>query len=531
MRPLNPLRWLRIPAALMMACAPCIAVAVEKPNIILIVADDMGYSDAGCFGGEIATPALDRLAKEGMRLTRFHNAGMCVVSRASMMTGKWWPRALPDFTKTRLLPEKLHDQGYRCGLIGKWHLEGDPMDRGFDHFFGFLGGFADHFQGGKDYRLDREPFSGFGPDFYSSDAFTERAIDFIGDSKDRPFFLYLSYQAPHNPLQAPREMIAKYRGRYASGWQAVREARIKRQRLAGLVSNDAPVPAYPENLPAWDSLTTAQKDLEDLRMAVYAAIIERMDQGIGRLMDHLQRVGKADNTLVLFLSDNGTDPFSVVDNAMLKQGKLPGDPGSNWQPGMGWAYACNAPWRLYKISQHGGGITTGAIAWWRGNIAKPGSIAHEPLHVVDVMPTLLEAAGERPATGNPAGKSFVPLLRGNAWKRDAPLYFQYSDNRAIRSGEWTLTEVDGSGWELFNAREDPMETINRIDQQHARAAELEAEWSAWWSAQSRKTAYHPESSAASVHYKPQGDRGSGRPYVPSSMPARLADRMPMPQGK
>lgn len=506
-----------------------LASAADKPNIVLIVADDMGYSDPGCFGGEIATPALDRLAREGLRFTRFHNAGMCIVSRASLMTGKWWPRALPEFGTTPLLPEKLRDQGYRCGLIGKWHLAGNPMDRGFDHFFGFLGGFADHFQGGRDYRLDREPFSGFGPRFYSSDAFTDRAIRFIESSSKQPFFLYLSYQAPHNPLQAPREMIVKYRGKYAMGWQAIRAARIRKQRLAGMIPDDLTDSPYPENLPAWESLSPAQKDLEDLRMSVYAAMIEGMDQGIGRVMEQLRRSGKADNTLVLFMSDNGTDPFSVVDKAMLEQGKLPGDPGSNWQPGMGWAHAGVTPWRLYKISQHGGGITTGAIAWWQGKIAKPGGFERSPLHVVDVMPTLLEAATALATEDHQAGKSFLPLLRGEAWKRESPLFFQYMDNRAIRTGDWTLAEVDGRGWELFDTRTDPFETKNLAETNPAKVAELAKAWSAWWTRQTGKPGYLPESTAASPHYQPQGDRGSGTRYIPSAMPAHLADRLPMPE--
>jgi arylsulfatase len=403
------------------------------------------------------------------------------------------------------------------------------MDRGFDHFFGFLGGFADHFKGGPDYRLDREPFSAFGPRFYSSDAFTDRAIRFIDSSSKQPFFLYLSYQAPHNPLQASREMIAKYRGQYLKGWHVVREARIQRQRLAGIIAGDLTTPAAPENLPDWESLSPAQKDLEDLRMAVYAAMIEQMDQGIGRLMDHLRRSGKADQTLVLFLSDNGTDPFSVVDKAMLAQGKLPGDPGSNWQPGMGWAHASVAPWRLYKISQHGGGITTGAIAWWPGRISRPGTFGREPLHVVDVMPTLLEAATGAGGGRDPqAGMSFLPMLEGRAWQRDSPLYFQYMDNRAIRTGDWTLAEVDGSGWELFHTREDPLETRDLTESQPAKAAELAAAWIAWWNRQSGKTGYQPQSTATGPHYKPQGDRGSGTHYVPSAMPARLANRFPLP---
>ncbi|MEY3898806.1 MAG: Arylsulfatase [Verrucomicrobiota bacterium] len=512
------------------ALASATSLAAAQPNLIIILADDMGYSDPGCFGGEISTPAIDKLAKEGVRLTHFRNGGMCVVSRASMLTGQWWPRGLRNFKNTPLLSETLQAAGYRTALVGKWHLAGQPLDRGFDHFFGFLEGFADHFTGAKSYRLDREPFTEFGPEYYSSDQFTDRAIDFIKApvTGEKPFFLYLSYQAPHNPLQAPKADILKHRGKYLGGWQAVREARFRRQKEMGIVPADAVLPAYPENLPAWNSLTPEQRDLEDLRMAVYAAMVERMDQGIGRLMKTLEDSGKAANTQILFMSDNGADSFSVMDQALLKQGKLPGDPASNWQLGTGWAYASVTPWRLYKISQHGGGITTGAIAWRRGKSSgTPGRIDASALHMVDVMPTFLEIANAS-AKAEVAGESFAKLLLGKPWQRQEPLFFQYMDNRAIRSAEWTLAEVDGTGWELFNTTADPLETKNLAESNPELVAAMSQRWLKWWKNESGKPAYEPESTSDGPHYKPQGDKGSGNPYTPSAMPARLADRYPLP---
>lgn len=518
-----------------MLLAASLSAAVDdgaKPNIIVILADDMGYSDPGCYGGEMSTPAIDRLAREGLRISRFQNGGMCVVSRASMLTGKWWPRAIPEFTKTPLLSETLHESGYRTALIGKWHLKGNPMDRGFDHFFGFLGGFADHFAGAKSYRLDREPFTNYSRDYYSSDAFTDRAIKFITSPpkgrEDDPFFLYLSYQSPHNPLQAPEADILKHRGKYSAGWQAVREARFKRQQAMGLVPANAKLPDYPENLPDWDSLTADQRDLEDLRMSVYAAMVERMDQGIGRLMKALEKSGKTENTLVLFMSDNGADSFSVVDQAMLQQGKLPGDRGSNWQLGTGWAYASSTPWRLYKISQHAGGVTTGAVVWWPGHTGKPGRVADSPVHMVDVLPTFLEIAGRMDPPEKTAGESFLPLLGGSSWKRKGPVFFQYMDNRAIRNGEWTLAEVDGSGWELYRTAVDPLENENVATKHPEVVADLEKTWSRWWNEEGGVDGYVPKSTKTGPHYKPQGDRGSGRPYVPSAMPAGLSGRYPVP---
>jgi arylsulfatase len=511
---MTPMIRLLIILAFLTALGP----AAGRPNLIVILADDMGYSDPGCYGGEIPTPALDRLARDGVRLSRFHNGGMCVVSRASLLAGKWWPRALPEFARTPLLPEKLKQAGYRNALVGKWHLDGHPLDRGFDHFFGFLGGFADHFSGGPGYQLDRAPFKSFPPDYYSSDAFTDRAIDFVRAPSEQPFFLYLSYQAPHNPLQAPREDILKHRGRYVKGWQAVREGRFERQGKLGLIPTNTVLPAYPQNLPAWNSLSPAQRDLEDLRMAVYAAMIERMDRGIGRLLAALEQSGKLDNTFILFLSDNGADSFSVVDKAMLAKNLLPGDRGSNWQPGTGWAYACNTPWRLHKISQHGGGITTGGIASGP-SVGKAGRIEPAPLHFVDILPTLLEMTGN-PATGD--GESFLPLLRGEPWTRKGDLFFQYMDNRAIRTAGWTLAEADGAGWELFDTAADPLENRNLAADKPEQVAALEARWNRWWG-----KPYRPESTRDNPHYQPQGDRGTGTPYLPSAMPATLSHRYPL----
>ena len=348
------------------------------------------------------------------------------------------------------------------------------------------------------------------------------------DDSAKPFLLHLSYQAPHNPLQAPAADIAKYRGKYRAGWQSVREARFRRQKEMGLVSADATLPAYAQNLPSWDSLSAAQRDLEDLRMSVYAAMVERMDAGIGRLVEALKQSGKADNTLLLFMSDNGPDSFSVVDAAMLKKELLPGDRNSNWQPGTGWAFANATPWRLYKISQHSGGITSGAIAWWPGATEKAGRIENSRVHMVDVLPTFLEAAGVAPS-GAQAGESFLPLVKGDVWKRKSPLFFQYADNRAIRTDEWTMAEVDGAGWELFRAETDPLEATNVAAKTPDVVATLGAQWLAWWRSESGKRDYAPESTQGSPHYKPQGDRGSGASYIPSAMPSALSSRYPVPK--
>ncbi len=492
----------------------------KQPNIIIIMADDMGYSDPSCYGGEINTPAIDQLANEGLRLTHFHNCGMCVTTRSSMMTGNYSPYALPNFKDLKILPEALKESGYRTALIGKWHLPGNPMDRGFDHFFGFLGGFSNHFTGSADYRLDNEVFTDFGPDYYSSDAFADRAIDFVQSSHEnndeKPFFLFLSFQAPHNPLQAPREDIMKHRGKYLRGWQSVREARFQKQKELGIIPPDAELPSYPENLPLWDTLSPAQKDLEDLRMAVFAAMIEKMDEGIGRLIETLSETGELDNTFILFLSDNGTDSFSVLDEVMLRQNKLPGDRNSNWQLGTGWAYASVTPWRLYKISQHGGGITTGAVAYWPKGLKKgKRNINSTPLHVIDILPTLTDIAGVDPQKHEIKGESFYPVLKGKSFQRKDPLFFQFVDNRAVRTSEWTLAEVDNAGWELIRIKEDPLENKDLSSRYPEVVDSLSNIWLNWWKEQSGQSEYIPKSTSDSPHYAPQGDRGSGEYYVPA----------------
>ncbi len=502
------------------------------PNILIILADDLGYSDIGCYGGEIRTPALNRLAAEGVRLTRFQNGGMCVVSRASMLTGNYWASMKKRFPKTPLLSEKLQESGYRSALIGKWHLRGDPLDRGFDHFFGLTNGAADHFSGNANFKLDRAPFKDFGKDYYSTDEFTRRAIHFISTSpkgqEAKPFFLYLSYQAPHSPLQAPKDDILRHRGGYRDGWQAVREARFKRQKQLGLVPADSKLPDYPQNLPQWTSLSPEQRDLEDLRMSVYAAMVERMDRGIGQVLKALADSGKLDNTLIVFLSDNGSDSFSSATENLLKSGKLPGDPKSNFQPGTGWAYASGTPWRLYKISQHSGGMTTGAIVRWPGKTGAPGRIESTPVHMIDLLPTLLEAARQSARNLKISGESFLPLLKGGPWNRNTPLFGQFTDNRSIRTAEWTMAEVDGSGWELFKPATDPFENTDLAVKFPEVVAKLDRQWLQWWESENGEPGYAPQSTGGDGGYEPQGDRGSGKHYVPGAMPASLADRYPVP---
>ena len=457
---------------------------------------------------------------------------MSVCSRLSLLTGKWWPQAEKHFSETPLLSERLHDVGYKTALIGKWHLPGNPMDRGFDHFFGFLGGFSNHFVGSADYRLDNELYNRFDDHYYSADAFSERAVEFIrqaakgGDEEqDTPFFVYLSYQTPHNPLHAPYEDVMRNRGKYLQGWQKIRDDRFQRQKEMGILPENAELPSYPRNLPAWESLLPEQRDLEDLRMSVYAAMVERMDRGIAKVLDALDECGVADHTIVFFISDNGADPFSNTDDVMLEMGKLPGDTLSNWQLGTGWACVSVTPWRLYKISQHGGGVTSGGIVRYPDGIKskKEGSLCDTPVHMVDVVPTLSQIAGCK-ENDCVDGDSFLALLEGKSWSREEPMFFQFVDNRAVRTEKWSLVEVDGAGWQLFDAEKDPMECHDLAEQCPDVVAQLDQMWREWWREQTGQIEYKPISTRNHQHYSPQGDWGSGKPYVPRAMPEHLKHR-------
>lgn len=328
---------------------------------------------------------------------------------------------------------------------------------------------------------------------------------------------------------APKKDIMKNRGTYLDGWQATREARFKRQKEMGIIPANATLPDYPENLPDWDSLSDEQKDFEDLRMSVYSAMVEKMDQGILRVMKTLHATGQLDNTLILFMSDNGTDPFSSADANMIKRGLLPGDPKTNYQPGIGWAYTCVTPWRQYKTSQHRGGITTGAIAWWPGHTGKPGRIEHSPLHAIDVLPTVMDLTGQSTAKLKIDGESFFPLLKGPSWKRKNALYFQFVDHRAIRNENWTMAAVDAGDWELYRIKDDPMENIDVSASYPEIVSSLDKEWNSWWEEDCGEKNYVPiPTSTPNTSYSPQGDRGTGLHYVPTAMPKAQKNRYPLP---
>lgn len=508
--------------------------APSKPNIIHIIVDDMGYSDLGCYGGEIETPHLDRLGKEGIRFTQFYNCAKCETTRASLMSGLWWTEAKVGMKKGITLGTAMQGAGYKTCAVGKWHLDGNPVDRGFDHYFGHLSGAADFFRGNESFRLDSGPYTDFPEGFYATDAFTDYTIDFIKNSLEedpaKPFFVYLAYNAPHNPLQIPEDDHLKYRGKYLKGYKQIRYERYERMIKLGIMPNNLALPSHPENLPDWEDLTPAQQDLEDLRMAVFASMIDRIDQNVGKLVKQLEELGVADNTLIIFHSDNGTNPFVHADQNNLKNGTLPGERRSNWQLGVGWSYASSTPFRLYKRNQHEGGICSPLIVWHASMLNPKATINRTPLHLVDIMPTYLELGNqsyEEVTEGLEvpplSGQSFAGLLQGGSFDTDRPLYFQFMDHRALRLGDWKLAAVEDGPWELYNLKSDRTERNDLIHSYPERADQMIQLWHDWW----ERTAGKPYKPRYTSFDRRMGDKGTGYPVSPTPMPESLKDRYPV----
>lgn len=498
---------------LLCAASNGVAAKPSPPNIVVILADDMGFSDIGCFGSEICTPNIDRLAAGGIRFTQFYNCARCNPSRAALLTGRYPHQAGVGFATRDLgvpgylghlsrnsvtIAEVLRGAGYRTLMSGKWHLGDErpnwPVDRGFDRFFGLIGGAAGYWEvlPGKQYRLalnDQLWTPPAGHDFYFTDAVTEHALQFIGEAAHdkKPFFLYLAYTAPHWPLHAPAEEIAKYRGTYQNGWDALRESRHSKQIKLGVVDPRWALPPRERGVPAWDSLNAAERDAWDLRMAVYAAMIDRMDQGIGRVMEKLRLLGQHDNTLVLFLSDNGACEETPPHDTAGSDPNIPAGPrGGFWGYGPPWANASNTPFRRYKRFIHEGGISTPLICYWPAGIKQPDRLDRQPGHFIDLMPTLLEVAGARyPATFGeqtiaPAeGLSFAPVFGGQPRREHAYLFWEHVGNRGVRAGDWKLVSRSTGGWELYNIVEDRTELTNRAVAFPEKVKDLAARYDRW----------------------------------------------------
>jgi arylsulfatase A-like enzyme len=504
------------------------------PNIVLILCDDMGFSDPGCYGGEIETPNIDRLAMDGVRMTRVYNSARCCPSRASLFTGLYphqagigyfanFDKGAPGYTgflqdRSVGISDVLSSAGYNTYMSGKWHM-GDnpgPMEKGFEEFYGFT---VPHSISCWDqdamFRLpEGRPLKNYPEgEFYSTDAITDYALDFLEDgiNKPEPFFLFLSYNAPHFPLHAPKEITDKYASVYEKGWDAIRAERFEKQQELGIGEPEWELPPRSEVMverrdmgyggkpnPAWDGFSEDRQHDLARRMAVYAAMVDRMDQNIGRVIRSLEESGELENTLIIFLSDNGAcaefnplgfDIESSRDNILNTGDRLDslGLPGTYISYGSGWAMTCNTPLNLYKHYIHEGGISTPFIMHWPDGIAKPGTIDKRPAHIMDVMATCVEVSGaEYPSMNNGTqvlpmeGMSMVPVLDGVEGGQRI-LGFEHERNRGYLKGEWKIVseEYRGAEWELYNIEEDRLEQNNLAEQYPEKVKELESEYQAW----------------------------------------------------
>jgi len=458
--------------------------ASEHPNVVLIMVDDLGFSDLGCYGSEIQTPNIDALAAAGTKFSQFYNTAKCHSSRICLLTGKYPFQAGNEAMDQALTSAEVMQQaGYFTAMAGKWHLDDEPTDRGFMRYWGHLSGATNFFTGDNTFRLNGEVWNEFDEDFYTTDANVDFAIQFIDEALDqqKPFFQYIAFNAPHYPLQAKQTDVLKYKGRYADGWEIVRQRRYQRQVESGLIDQKFALSPRPDYIPAWGDLTAAEREWEEARMEVFAAMVDCVDQNIGRLVHHLRDREIFEDTLILICSDNGACPFERTRGKELH----PWDPKSYWCYDVGWAHVGNTPFRWYKQNQHEGGISSPLIAHWPEGITNPaGTICEQPGHLIDLLPTIVEAtASEYPEVyaGRPTtpvqGKSLLPLLQGRSQPVEHDwLYFQFSNNRALRRGDWKVVSARGGPWELYNLAADRTELRNLAETHPARTKELADLW-------------------------------------------------------
>ncbi|QDU58387.1 arylsulfatase [Aeoliella mucimassa] len=509
----------------------------SRPNFVVIMVDDMGYSDLGCYGGEVDTPNLNQLADGGLRFTQFYNCSRCCQTRASLLTGAYPERVgMRDFgrsmdTQVPTVAENLRRGGYTTAMSGKWHLTrlpdrptgpkrilwmnhelqlnvpfGNintyPTRRGFDKFYGIVWGVVNHF----------DPFSlteGETPvrevpdDYYATEAITQHAMQYIDEatSTDKPFFLYVAYTAPHWPIQAPAETIEKYRGKYSEGWDALRESRFSRQKEMGLFDSSVALGELSGDNKAWSELTSEQQAFEADKMAVHAAMVDCVDQGVGQLIAKLKQSGAYENTCILFLTDNGASPeipggpgydryggtrdgHKAMRDHELRDAENRDKLGSDQSyTGIGhtWASATNTPLRFWKMESYEGGCRTPMIVHWpKGLKSATGGFVPQVGHVIDIAPTFYELSGVEPAAATlQDGVSLAPVLAGQERSDERHLFFQHGDGAGVRFGDWKASKRAGRDWELFNLAADPGETNNLASTEPRKLEELVGAWSDW----------------------------------------------------
>ncbi len=492
----------------------------EQPNVLVILADDLGYSDLGCYGSRIATPNLNQLAEKGLRFTQFCNTARCWPTRAALLTGYYAQQVrrdkLPGIPSggrgvrpawARLLPEILAQVGYRAYRSGKWHLDSLPRKTGFDRSYRM----ADHgryFNPIRHFEDDQKlPPVELGTGYYVTTAIANHAIDYLVDhahaDQDRPFFLYLAFTAPHFPLHALPEDIARYRATYSVGWDKIRQERSARIEKLGLVQASlssverevGPPYHFPEALERlgpdevnrplpWDELSAGQKVFQADKMAIHAAMIDRMDQEIGRVLDQLRVMDAFNNTLIFFLSDNGASAEIMVRDDGHDPAAEPGSAATYLCLGPGWSTTSNTPFRRHKTWVHEGGIASPLIVHWPQGIAARGELRHNRGHVIDLVPTILEVAGARRLESYqgkpvpiPPGQSLVPAWTDDGAVVHESLWWSHEGNRAIQMENWKLVAAGAGGpWELYNLETDRTETNNLAHQYPEKVRQLQQKW-------------------------------------------------------
>ncbi len=509
----------------------------SRPNIIIIMADDMGFSDVGCFGGEIHTPNLDKLAANGLRFTQFYNCARCCPTRASLMTGQY-PHKVGlvqngrDLTRNGItIAEALSQAGYQTAMAGKWHLsrtvpmadrklhqkwldhqydpghlfaplETYPANRGFEKHYGVIWGVINYF----------DPFSlvdgtkaveSVPDNYYFTDAVTEKSVEYIKEFSrtDKPFFLYVAHCAPHWPLHAHPEDIAKYKDTYKEGWDKLRRDRYQRMLKAGLFNKkNTSLPPIQDRGKKWHQLSEKEKHFQAAKMAVHAAMVDRIDQGIGDIISTLEATGQMDNTIIFFLSDNGASPEVLRQpgydrSSQTRDGRKiqyrgiyePGPETTYTCIGPAWASASNTPFRYWKKESYEGGCHTPLIIHWpEGLKTKPGSVTQQTAHVMDIMPTCLELAGASYPSqykGNKLtaldGKSLVPILNGAKRPEHDKIFFEHMGGRAVRMSNWKLVALKDEPWRLYNLAKDRTETNDLAAEYPDRVRMMSAEWKKW----------------------------------------------------
>jgi len=494
---------------------PVAAVAAERPNVLLILADDLGFSDLGCYGGEIETPNLDALAQNGLRFTQFYNTARCWPTRAALLTGYYAQQVrrdeLPGVPRgkrpqwARLLPEMLGQFGYRSYHSGKWHIDGSPLAGGFHRSYNL----RDHgrlFSPRVHYEDDRKlPPVKAGAGYYATTAIADHAITCLKEHaekhREKPFFHYLAFTAPHFPLHALPEDIDRYRERYRVGWTAVRESRWRRLQAKGIVRGSlsaverdvGPPYHFPDALEKlgpgevnrplpWSDLTDEQREFQSTKMAIHAAMVDRMDRAIGRVLDQLRAMKAFEDTLVVFLSDNGASAEIMVRDDGHDPSAPPGSAATHLCLGPGWSTTSNTPFRRHKTWVHEGGIATPFIAHWPRGITARDELRHTPGHVIDLVPTILATVRPSGVWGNPRapsppGRSLTSVFKTDGSVERHSFWWSHEGNRAIRVGSWKLVAGGETGpWELYDLSTDRMETMDLSGQRTEKVVELAAEW-------------------------------------------------------